>query len=315
MKHHIRGRDGFRPGRLRVGVVSAGRVGSVLGAALARAGHHVEAVVAVSAESRRRAERWLPDARITTPDRVVESCDLVLLSVPDDQLAPLVQGLTRTGSWSRGTIAVHTSGVHGLGVLEPAVQQGVVPLALHPAMSVTARDEDAQRLAGVRFGVTAPEPYRMVAETLTIELGGEPVWVPDHARPAYHAALTMAANHLVTLVNDAVEVLRASGVEDPQALMAPLLSGVLDNSLRLGDQALTGPVSRGDSRTVQGHVEVLSGLAPAVVPGYRAMARRTAARALESGRISEDAAGALLDVLASGEPGPGYEDVVEEGLR
>ncbi len=36
------------PARLRVAVVGAGRVGSALGVALARAGHHIVAVSAVS---------------------------------------------------------------------------------------------------------------------------------------------------------------------------------------------------------------------------------------------------------------------------
>ncbi len=288
-------------------------MGSVLGAALGRAGHHVVAAAAVSIESLRRAEAWLPDARILAPDDVVATSDLVLLSVPDDQLGPLVAGLAGTGSWRPGTIAVHTSGVHGLAVLDPATRQGAVPLAIHPALSLTARAEDAQRLVGARFGVTSPEQYRMVAETLTLEIGGEPVWVPDHSRPAYHAALTMSANHLVTLVNDAVEVLTASGVEGPEALLAPLLAGVLDNSLRLGDQALTGPVSRGDSRTVRGHMDVLAGIAPQVVPAYRAMARRTTARALGSGRISDDTAGEILDVLATAGTGLTAGEAAGEG--
>lgn len=287
-----------RPGRLRVGVISSGRVGSVLGSVLAHAGHSVVATSAVSDLSLSRAAAWLPEAAVLPPDDVAAMSDLVLLAVPDDALSGLVIGLAATGSWNRRHIVVHTSGAHGLAVLEPAVRAGAVGLAIHPALSLTARAEDAQRIVGARFGVTAPEESRAVAEALVVELGGEPVWVPDDARPAYHAALTAGANHLVTLVNDAADLLRIAGVGDPAAVLAPLLFGALDNALRMGDAALTGPVSRGDATTVRRHVDVLTELAPEIRPAYVAMARRTAARAMAAGRLDPSAAARILDVLA-----------------
>src|SRR6202042_2225296 len=104
--------------------------------------------------------------------------------------------------------------------------------------------------------------------TLVVEMGGEPVWVPERARPIYHAALTVGSNHLVTLVNDALALLDRAGVEEPARLIAPLLSATLDNALRLGDAALTGPVSRGDAATVAIHVDTLRRQAPAPLATY-----------------------------------------------
>ena len=101
------------PGRLRVGVVGAGKVGAVLGAALARAGHLVVAVSAVSDASLARAEDLLPDAPVLPVDDVVAASDLILLTVPDDALAPLVAGLATTGGWRTGQLALHTSGRSG----------------------------------------------------------------------------------------------------------------------------------------------------------------------------------------------------------
>ncbi|HEX9230300.1 MAG TPA: DUF2520 domain-containing protein, partial [Jatrophihabitantaceae bacterium] len=193
-----------RPARLRVGVVGAGRVGAVLGAALARVGHEVVAVSAVSRDSVRRAERLLPGVAILPPQEVVSAAEFVLLAVPDDALRPLVSGLATTDAWQPGQLAAHTSGAVGIGVLDPAAARGVLPLALHPVMTFAGRPEDLDRLAGATFGVTAPDELRPVAEALVVEIGGEPVWVPELARPLYHAALTIGANHLTTLVNDAV---------------------------------------------------------------------------------------------------------------
>ncbi|WP_235502285.1 Rossmann-like and DUF2520 domain-containing protein [Angustibacter sp. Root456] len=289
---------GERPARLDVGVVGAGRVGAVLGAALARAGHRVVATSGVSAASLDRAERLLPGVPVVPVPEVVAAAELVLLTVPDDELPALVQGLTETGAWQAGQIVVHTSGRFGVSVLEPAVAHHVIPLALHPAMTFAGTAVDLERLEGCCFGVTAPEAARPVAEALVLEMGAEPVWVAEADRPRYHAALAHGSNHLVTLVAQALQVLRGAGVESPDRVLAPLLSAALDGALRSGDAATTGPVVRGDAGTVAAHVRELTHETPDVLPTYVALARATAVRALASGRLSPQVAENLLDVLA-----------------
>jgi predicted short-subunit dehydrogenase-like oxidoreductase (DUF2520 family) len=282
---------------LDVGILGTGRVGAVLGAALARAGHRVVGASGVSTESRRRAERLLPGVPILAADQVVAAADLVLIAVPDDVLRGLVAGLASTDAWTDGQIVAHTSGAHGIGVLDPAAARGVVPLALHPAMTFAGRGEDLDRLAGASFGITAPQEMRPVAEALVLELGGEPIWVPERARALYHAALTMGSNYLITLVNESADLLSGAGVESPTQLVAPLLSAALDNALRLRDAALTGPISRGDAATVALHVDTLRREAPDALPVYVALGRRTAERAQASGRITAAQASAITEVL------------------
>jgi predicted short-subunit dehydrogenase-like oxidoreductase (DUF2520 family) len=290
-----------RPGRLAVGIIGAGRVGATLGAALARAGHTVVAASGVSKASRDRADAMLPGVPLLPADEVVAAADLVLLAVPDDTLAGLVDGLAETGAWRAGQIVAHTSGAHGLGVLAPAAEKGVLPLALHPAMTFTGRPEDLQRLAGVSFGTTAPEGLEPVAATLVLEMGGEPVPIAEELRPLYHAALVVGSNHLITLVADSMDLLRQAGVEAPAQVLGPLLGAALDNTLRYGDAALTGPVSRGDAGTVRTHLDTLTRHSRAGVPAYIAMARRTADRAIGAGRLEATDAEPLLDVLAGEE--------------
>ena len=144
-----------RPARLAVGVVSAGRVGAVMGAALAAAGHRVVAASGVSRASVRRAEDLLPGVPLVPPDEAAAAADLVLLAVPDDVLAGLVRGLAAAGCFHPGQIVVHTSGAQGVAVLDPATAHGVLPLALHPVMTFTGRTEDVARLAGASVAVTA----------------------------------------------------------------------------------------------------------------------------------------------------------------
>lgn len=286
-----------RPARLDVGVVGVGRVGVALAVALARAGHRIVAVSGVSDASRRRAADRLPDVEVLAADDVVRRSALVLLTVPDDVLASVVEGLASVGAFQPGQLVAHTSGRHGLDVLAPATKHGALPLALHPAMTFAGGAEDVERLNGTHFGVTAPEPLRAAGEALVVEMGGEPVWVPEEARVLYHAALAWGANYLVTLVTTAMDLLRASGSDRPELVLAPLLGAALDNALRRGDQALTGPVARGDAGTVTAHLDALKQAAPEVVPAYVALARLTADRALRDGRLDPHAAEALLDAL------------------
>jgi len=287
-----------RPARLVVGVVSAGRVGAVLGAALTRAGHVVAATSGVSAASARRAEELLPGTPLLPPDEVVRLADLVLLAVPDDVLPGLVRGLAAAGEFRTGQIVAHTCGARGIAVLEPAVAAGVLPLALHPVMTFTGRVEDVAKLAACSFGVTAADdPGWSVGEALVVEMGAEPVRVPERARPLYHAALAHGANHLAVLVADAADALRLAGIGPAERMLGPLLSAALDNALRHGDRALTGPVARGDAETVRAHLRVLDEEMPELAGAYRAMARRTAVRAVAAGLLSADDAEAVRAAL------------------
>ncbi|HEU0041005.1 MAG TPA: Rossmann-like and DUF2520 domain-containing protein, partial [Jiangellaceae bacterium] len=216
----------------------------------------------------------------------------------DDALPALIEGLAATGTIRPGQFVVHTSGRYGIGILDPATGAGALPLALHPAMTFTGTSVDLQRLGGATFGVTAPEPLWPVAEALVVEMGAEPVRVEEDRRALYHAALAHGANHLVTLVNDAMDLLRAAGVSDPDRSLAPLLSAALDNVLRSGDEALTGPVARGDAGTVARHLSEIGRVDPDVRAVYVALARRTAERAMASGRLKPSDAEPLLDALA-----------------
>ncbi len=293
----------------RIGVVGAGRVGAVLSAALRAAGHEVVAAAGESAASLHRIDTLLPGVRLAKPTDVARACDLLLLTVPDDMLENVVSTLVGAGAIRSGQVVCHTSGRHGLAVLATATAIGARPVAMHPAMTFTGTELDLDRLRGCVFGVTAGPQEREYAEGLVADLGGIAMWVPEDKRTLYHAGLAHGANHLVTLVSQAMELLAASGAEDPAATLRPLLTAALDNALAEGDAALTGPIVRGDVRTVQAHLADIAETAPATIPSYVAMAKATADRAVLDGRLLPIRAGKIVGLLdealaAVGEAGP-----------
>ncbi|MGZ4474211.1 MAG: Rossmann-like and DUF2520 domain-containing protein [Nocardioides sp.] len=287
--------------RLRVGVVGAGRVGAVLAAALRTAGHEIVAVAGESDASRGRIAALLPDVPVLKPTAVAKACDLLLLTVPDDMLGNVVRTMADAGALREGQYVVHTSGRHGLAILAPAAEVGVHPIALHPAMTFTGTALDLPRLSadgGIVFGLTATAPDRALAEKLVADLGGRPMWVPEEMRTLYHAGLAHGANHLVTLVTEAMEILSAAGAVDPAGTLRPLLTAALDNALDHGDAALTGPIVRGDAGTVEAHLADISANAPQTVGSYLALAHATLDRAVADGRLTGMRAHKIARILA-----------------
>ncbi len=285
----------MRPARLSVGIISAGRVGTALGVALERADHVVVACSAISQASVQRAQRRLPDTAVLPVHEVAGRAELLLLAVPDAELATVVSGLAATGAVRPGTIVAHTSGANGIAVLSPLTEQGCTPLAIHPAMTFTGADEDITRLPDTCFGITAADDVGYaIAQSLVLEIGGEPFRVREDARTLYHAALAHAGNHVVTVVVDAVEALRSAlwgqellGQElvgdEPggiaERVVGPLARASLENALQRGQAALTGPVARGDAGAVADHLRALAEVNPELAQAYRANSLRTAQRA------------------------------------
>jgi predicted short-subunit dehydrogenase-like oxidoreductase (DUF2520 family) len=286
--------DGLRPARLKVGVISAGRVGTALGVALERADHVVVACSAISHASRQRAQRRLPDTPVAAPPDVAASAELLLLAVPDNELAGLVSGLAATSAVRPGAIVAHTSGANGVGILAPLTPH-CIPLAIHPAMTFTGSDEDISRLPDTCFGITAADDIGYaIGQSLVLEMGGEPFCVREDARVLYHAALAHAGNHIVAVLADALEALRAAlrgsellgqqTIDDQpggiaERIIGPLARAALENTLQRGQAALTGPVARGDAAAVAQHLAALDQVDPELANAYRVNALRTAQRA------------------------------------
>ncbi|EGD54431.1 Rossmann-like and DUF2520 domain-containing protein [Gordonia neofelifaecis] len=282
--------------RMRVGIISAGRVGTALGEALAAVGHDVASLTARSPESRGRAALRLPQARILDPSGVVADSQLLILAVPDTALPTVVDAVAAAGP-RPGTIVAHTAGALGVAVLEPLARLGAVTIAVHPAMTFVGSSDDTARLASSCFGITSDDEIGdAIAAALVLEMGGTPVRIAESDRTLYHAALAHGANNLIALITDAVTALDAAiagphgehsataTVDGPdpgiaRRVLAPLVRASLDNVLEMGGAALTGPVARDDAATVRRHLAALAALPDhQLVDGYRALSARAASQ-------------------------------------
>lgn len=293
-----------QPGRLGVGIIGAGRVGTVLGAALRGAGHAVVGVHAVSRASLERAELLLPGVPVLSIPELLRRAEAVLVAVPDDALAPLVSGLAEAGQWRVGQLVIHTSARFGVDVLTPAREAGVIPLAIHPIMDFTGTSLDLARLSDVAFGVSAESMMLPVAQALAVEMGGEPIVIGEEDRALYAAALALALDPLGSAAATAWEGLAAVGVEDPSRLLGPLLRAGVENSLMAGPGAgLRAARLRLPGTVASAARAWASPEAPeAAVSVYGAVVQAATARALARGEIDAARAAAVLDALGGVEP-------------
>ncbi len=296
--------DSERPPTLRIGVIGCGRVGAVLGAAFRAAGHEITATSAVSEASLERAAELLPGVPVASPEDVARSAEVVLLTVPDDDIADLARALGDRGAWDGGRLVLHASGAHGCAPLEPVVRSGGDAVAVHPAMTFSGTPRDLGLLPGIPMAITASPGAGFIAEALVLDLGAEPLLLTEEQRPRYHAALTHGSNHLVTLVAQSAELLRQSGIEEPRIVLDALLGTALEGALERGDRALTGPVVRGDIDTVRTHLDVLRDAAPDIEPAYRAMALATTRRAAGRRLMPARSVDPLRRLLDPDEPEP-----------
>lgn len=226
-----------------------------------------------------RAQGWSVTA--LGRDDAFEPADLVVIAVPDDALASVVDAVA--ASIPPGTTVIHTCGIEGARILAPC---GARIAAIHPSFPVPTTET---AFDGMFFGVTCPDEMRAWSEAFVRLLGATPVHIAEEDRVVYHAALSMTSNFATAVAGDAAEML--GGHE----MLIPMLRATVDNIARLGpDAALTGPAARGDAGTIERHLDVLP---QHLREMYIANARRVLSRALTAGHLDLEPAESVAELL------------------
>ena len=260
-------------------IVGAGRVGRALGRRLHETGWKVTLVAARTQASAKSAVRFIGDGRPTVGiPATLATAATILLTVPDDAIAPATMELARNvGQELRSKVVLHTSGALDSSVLEPLRQYGAVVGAMHPLQ--TFNGVSVPPLAGKVFAIEGDELAVRMARRIARSLGGVPVGVSAAKKPLYHAAGPFAASLILAMEEAGVRMFMSAGFKrrEAQRALLSLTRQVLENYEKLGPQkAWTGPLARGDFRVVAAHEETLSQLQPEFLDAYRAVSRLAA---------------------------------------
>jgi predicted short-subunit dehydrogenase-like oxidoreductase (DUF2520 family) len=227
--------------------------------------------------------------------------DVVILAVRDDAITPLATSLAKARAIAERHVVLHLSGVQGQEALGPLVPTRAGLGSFHPLQTIVEPERAPERLKGAWAAVEGMPRAIEAGERLATDLGMQPFRIATKAKAIYHAGAVFASNYLVVVEAVAQRLLRHAGLSDADAWAAlrPLVEGTIENLSRHEPrEALTGPVMRGDTATIERH---LQSLAIDDAKLYRALGRAALELAQKQG-MDEQAAAKVADALATDLP-------------
>jgi len=280
-------------------IIGAGMVGTAIGYLLKKAGYEIVAIADKSAAALRRAQSYTGGKACRKPQEVLREADCILITTPDDIILSVCKDIARS-PLIKGKYIFHMSGAGGLDLLDPARKAGAAVASIHPLQSFSSIDNAIQNIPSSYFGITADAKAKTQAETIVLALGGKPIYISSQQKSLYHAAACVASNYLVSLLNVVESIYQSIGINENDAKKAylPLIYGSLKNIELSGSvQALTGPIARGDSGTIQKHVDAINANLPQYASLYSSLGLVTVKLARKKGTLNLRQAKKISDIL------------------
>jgi predicted short-subunit dehydrogenase-like oxidoreductase (DUF2520 family) len=189
--------------------------------------------------------------------------NVVIVCVRDPQLDDTIEEVivaARDGRIAHGTVILHTSAIAEPAGLRTLTESGFPGGTFHPLVPFSDPEVSAELLRKGWIGIDGENVARSTSRRLAGHLGARTLDIPPGKKPEYHAAAVISSNFPVVLASVAGHLLHDIGVPDSSAYQAveSLISGALANMNKaLPDDALTGPIVRGDAETVGKHLRAL----------------------------------------------------------
>ncbi|MDD5082700.1 MAG: DUF2520 domain-containing protein [Dehalococcoidales bacterium] len=282
---------------MKIGFIGAGTVGTALAIGLNAKGYAVVAVANRSSVSAQALAQAIDGCRAYSDNQeVADTADFVFITTPDDVIATIAAGIR----WRPGQSVVHCSGALSSDILGPARKQGAYVGAFHPLQTFASVPQAIANIPGSTFALEAEGPLLDTLKHLATALEGHWIVLQAKDKVIYHAAAVIASNYLVTLVKLATDLWQEFAVPPQQAIQAllPLVKGTISNIETTGiPESLTGPIARGDTRTIEKHLTALQAVAPNLLATYRELGRQTVPISLAKGRINRQQAEELEILL------------------
>ncbi len=284
---------------LKFSIIGAGMVGTAIGVLLKKAGHEIVFFADRSAAHLKRAKDYTGAEGVRNPAQAAGPADCLLITTPDDRICSVCAEIV-DGSSVQEKKVFHMSGAGGLDLLEPAARAGAFVASIHPLQSFSSIDGAIASIPGSYFGVTAAKGVKKLSADIVRDLSGIPISVTPAQKPLYHAAACMASNYLVSLMSVVESIYSSIGFAEKDARKAylPLVHGSLSNIEEQGcEKALTGPIARGDSGTIQKHIEAMACHHPDLSALYANMGMIAVKLARQKGTLTAEQATIIQKLL------------------
>ncbi|NOY70207.1 MAG: DUF2520 domain-containing protein, partial [Deltaproteobacteria bacterium] len=261
-------------------IIGCGRVGCALARHLADAGYPPGGFYSRSIASARRAAMLAGAGKkaFDHEKEAVADAGIIFITTPDSVIGDAAENLAKQGGIQKGTVILHCSGALPSTELDCLKSLGAVTGAMHPLQSFASSNMDGNPFSGIMMAVEGTAGGVETAKTIVKDLGAVPFEIRTDGKILYHSAAVLASNYLVALMDAAISLMTQAGVEQTQAfsILKPLVFGTLANIEDSGTiGALTGPVARGDVKTVERHVAQLREKALDILSLYGELGRHT----------------------------------------
>ncbi|MDK2820597.1 MAG: hypothetical protein PWP31_562 [Clostridia bacterium] len=285
---------------MKVGIIGAGAVGTGMGILLKRQGYEIVGVANRTLASAQRAATKLGCLAFEKLEQLTQEADLVFITTNDTSIGPVTAKVAEHNGFYPGQTVIHMSGSLTSAVLSPAKKAGAMVLSMHPLQSCADAEQAVENIPGSVFSLEGDSKALDLGKKLVNELGGKYFIIKKEEKPLYHAAACVASNYLVSLVDLSYKMMQVTGMEPDMFVQAlsPLLDGTLNNIKKKGTvEALTGPISRGDTDTIKQHLKVMDEQVPDLKEFYQVLGQYTVNLASRKGTIDSEVEAQLLQLL------------------
>jgi predicted short-subunit dehydrogenase-like oxidoreductase (DUF2520 family) len=250
----------------KISIIGAGVVGTAIGTILHQKGYSIAGVASRRLESAQRAVRYIGEGdAFTNAVKAAQNADVVFITTPDSAIATVCEEIAEQKGFEQGATVIHCCGAHSAELLASARGCGTRILSIHPLQTMADTDQAVTNLPGSCFALDGDAEAIGIGCEIIDSLGGTVMVIPSDGKMLYHAAAVVACNYFVALVFQALRVFEAVDIPGEKGLSAlmPLIKGTVKNMEQVGiPKALTGPIERGDLKTIEGHLEAFDRMMP-----------------------------------------------------
>lgn len=264
---------------MKVIIIGAGRVGTAMGYLLKKSGVTILGVYNRHVDSTRKAIAKIGEGKAFSRDELLENLEqanLIMITTPDSQIKKAAE-MIADARFKTGNYLMHMSGLLASDILRVGTKAAGV-FSFHPLQAVANFAEGVRLLPQSVFTIEGDRRGEKFAAKLAGRLGVRYHFIDKRHKPLYHAAAVVASNYLVTLIDTSYRFLRKVGLDKPELRegILQLVKGTLSNIEKIGpEQALTGPVVRGDFATIETHQRAIREFLPDYYELYQLLGRYT----------------------------------------
>ncbi len=283
-------------------IVGCGRTGRTLGKLFQDARvFQVKGVLTGSMESARVAAEFIGSGTPLAELHAFEPAPVWLIATPDDAIQDTARKLVTARLIRQGDVVFHLSGALSSTELAVCQQEGASVASIHPIQNFIDPAVSVKQFEGTWCAMEGDSAAMRILKEAVEAIGGRPIPIAPHQKTLYHAGAVMGCNYLVALLDVSLDILQTAGIGRAQgaALLTPILRATVENVLEHGaENAMTGPISRGDITIIQRHIDELELVSPESVSVYRELGRATLAVVERRRELSGQVIGKMRKMLA-----------------